>query len=116
MKALQFISKDVKLSLLNVPKPTTLEKDEVLIKVKYAGVCGTDLHIVEVTLRTADTLCIRHPLKPCSVFVGSVSVQGDAHHPRPRVQRRRGSSGLRREAPQRRGQCRCRLQQVALPI
>lgn len=28
-----------------VPKPGT---DEVLIKVAYAGVCGTDLHIIEV--------------------------------------------------------------------
>ena len=33
----------------NIPKPTLDEdKDEVLIKVEYAGLCGTDVHIVKV--------------------------------------------------------------------
>ena len=33
----------------DIPKPTLNgENDEVLIKVEYAGLCGTDVHIVKV--------------------------------------------------------------------
>lgn len=42
MKAI--VVEDVgKLKLSEVPEPT-LQKDEVLVKVKYCGICGTDLH------------------------------------------------------------------------
>ena len=47
---MEFLSFDVstkKLSLEKcaIPKPKT---DEVLIKVSYSGICGTDLHILDV--------------------------------------------------------------------
>lgn len=48
MDALQFSAKTKRLSLakLDVPKP---QEGEVLIKVAYAGICGTDLHIIGVS-------------------------------------------------------------------
>ena len=44
MKALHFLGKnELEVRDVEVPKP---EKDEVLIRVRYAGICGTDLSIV----------------------------------------------------------------------
>jgi len=46
MKALQCFAKKGELSLENVAKPTIDKPDDILIKVGYAGLCGTDLHIM----------------------------------------------------------------------
>ncbi|TPX21529.1 hypothetical protein DIZ76_015488 [Coccidioides immitis] len=45
MKALQY-SKPEEYAIVNIPLPQLREND-VLIKVKACGVCGTDLHIHE---------------------------------------------------------------------
>jgi threonine dehydrogenase-like Zn-dependent dehydrogenase len=34
----------------NIPIPTIEKDDDVIIKVEYAGLCGTDLHIVQVSI------------------------------------------------------------------
>lgn len=47
MDALQFDSKKKQLSLIKKPVPTSVRENEVLIHVAYAGICGTDLHILE---------------------------------------------------------------------
>lgn len=49
MKAIQLNPKNLELVLkeLPIPKP---KDDEILVKVLYSGVCGTDLHIIEVVL------------------------------------------------------------------
>lgn len=49
MEALQFDSKKKTLSLVKTDVPTITENNEVLVKVVYAGVCGTDLHIIDVS-------------------------------------------------------------------
>jgi len=36
-----------KLGLVRVPKPEVGAPDDVLVKVKYAGLCGTDIHIIQ---------------------------------------------------------------------
>ncbi len=41
-----------KLVIRNVPEPV-LDKDEVLIKVQYCGICGSDLHVFLEGLRTS---------------------------------------------------------------
>src|ERR1051326_940554 len=46
MKALVKVSAAPGFTLKNVPEPT-IRDDEVLIRVKRAGVCGTDVHIYE---------------------------------------------------------------------
>lgn len=47
MEALQYSTKDKKLSFVKIPVPRIKDEDDVLIKVAYAGVCGTDLHIIQ---------------------------------------------------------------------
>lgn len=48
MQAVRFTSNSKQLELIEVPIPKVTEPDEILIKVAYAGICGTDLHILEV--------------------------------------------------------------------
>lgn len=54
MEFLSFDPNDKSLSLREdaVPEP---KADEVLVKVAYAGVCGTDLHIIEVWMISIDS-------------------------------------------------------------
>ncbi|XP_069684549.1 D-altritol 5-dehydrogenase-like isoform X3 [Periplaneta americana] len=47
MEALQFDAQNRKLSLLKVPIPAHPKSTEVLIRVAYSGICGTDIHITE---------------------------------------------------------------------
>lgn len=49
MDALQFDQVKKSLTLVKLDLPDVTEKDEVIIKVALAGVCGTDLHILEVS-------------------------------------------------------------------
>jgi hypothetical protein len=48
MEAVQFDPKNKKLSLVKAPLPAEPNKNEVVIRVAYSGICGTDLHIAEV--------------------------------------------------------------------
>jgi D-arabinose 1-dehydrogenase-like Zn-dependent alcohol dehydrogenase len=48
MEAVQFDPQNKKLSLVKVPLPAEPKKNEAVIRVAYSGICGTDLHIVEV--------------------------------------------------------------------
>lgn len=48
MEAIQFDPQNKTLSLIKVPLPADPKKNEVVIRVAYAGICGTDLHITEV--------------------------------------------------------------------
>ncbi|CAH1163065.1 unnamed protein product [Phaedon cochleariae] len=47
MEAVIFNAKEKKLQLSRVPIPKISEPDQVLIKVAYSGICGTDLHIIQ---------------------------------------------------------------------
>jgi hypothetical protein len=48
MEAIQFDPQNRKLSLIKTLLPAEPKKDEVVIRVVYSGICGTDLHIAEV--------------------------------------------------------------------
>lgn len=48
MEAVQFDPKNKELSLIKAPLPSEPNKYEVVIRVAFSGICGTDLHITEV--------------------------------------------------------------------
>lgn len=48
MEAIQFASHDKSLTYLVVDIPTVIDPKDVVIKVAFSGVCGTDLHIIQV--------------------------------------------------------------------
>jgi len=48
MEAVQFDRQNKQLSLIKAPLPSEPNKNEVVIRVAYSGICGTDLHITEV--------------------------------------------------------------------
>lgn len=48
MDALQFDPRRKVLSMVKTELPGIVEKNEVIVKITYAGLCGTDLHILEV--------------------------------------------------------------------
>ena len=49
MDAIVFDPKAKKLVFTKVDMPSTPEKNEVIVKVAYSGICGTDLHIIDVS-------------------------------------------------------------------
>lgn len=49
MEAIQFNPAKQELNLIKKEKPKAPVGDEVLVKVAYSGICGTDLHIAEVS-------------------------------------------------------------------
>lgn len=48
MDALQYDRSALKIKQAKIPVPTGAQRFEVIVKVAYAGVCGTDIHIIEV--------------------------------------------------------------------
>ena len=46
MKALVW-SKNKKLELVDIERPTIKDDNDVLIKIKYSGICGTDLQVIK---------------------------------------------------------------------
>jgi L-iditol 2-dehydrogenase len=56
--------------VVSVPRPA-VQKDEVLIEVKYAGVCGTDLHILHDMFQS-----IRPPVTLGHEFSGVIAEKG----------------------------------------
>lgn len=64
MQAFQFFGKH-DLRLVEIPEPT-LGENEVLLKIKKVGICGTDLHIYNGGMQVATPLTLGHE------FVGDV--------------------------------------------
>ena len=49
MEALRFIPNPGSISLeKDVPKPQIVNDEDVIVEVQFAGLCGTDIHIVQV--------------------------------------------------------------------
>ena len=66
-----FLDSDNHLSWKSVEKPSLTRDTDVLIAVVYAGLCGTDLHIIEGKLPSAKNIVIGHE------FVGTVAQKGE---------------------------------------
>ncbi|XP_074025911.1 D-altritol 5-dehydrogenase [Leptinotarsa decemlineata] len=47
MQAINFTAKTKKLELVQIPIPKLSNPNQILIKVAYSGICGTDLHILQ---------------------------------------------------------------------
>lgn len=50
MEALRYTAKTKKLELSRVEVPKVTQPDGILVKVAFAGICGTDLHIIQVSI------------------------------------------------------------------
>lgn len=72
MEALQFDSQKKKLSLIKSDLPAVVDKTDVIIKVVYAGICGTDLHIMEVRLKYSVAMSTIVLWIVCYVFLCSI--------------------------------------------
>ncbi len=64
--------KDIRIEEVELRKP---KEDEVCIKIKYCGVCGTDIHIYE---GDSGAFAVKPPLIPGHEFAGVVEAVGDA--------------------------------------
>ena len=64
--------KDIRIEEVELRKP---KEDEVCIKIKYCGVCGTDIHIYE---GDSGAFAVNPPLIPGHEFAGVVEAVGDA--------------------------------------
>ncbi|PSN45209.1 hypothetical protein C0J52_07142 [Blattella germanica] len=59
MEAVQFNPQTKQLALVKVPTPTSPKGNQVVVKVAYSGICGTDLHISEVShLKVGDRVAV----------------------------------------------------------
>ena len=58
MKALRCFAPKGELTFEHIPAPVLRNTDDVLIKVAYAGLCGTDLHIISVRLTVSLSIVI----------------------------------------------------------
>lgn len=54
MQALRYHYNDTSrdFTLDDIPKPEVKHPDDVLVKVQYSGLCGTDLHIISVSFKS----------------------------------------------------------------
>lgn len=50
MEAITYDARNKKLDLIKTNIPDVKDPNDVLIKVAFAGICGTDLHIIQVFL------------------------------------------------------------------
>ena len=71
MDALYFDSQN-KLDAKKVDKPKLGRENDVVIKVAFAGLCGTDLHIIAGKFPSAKDIVIGHE------FVGTIEDKGNA--------------------------------------
>jgi D-arabinitol dehydrogenase (NADP+) len=48
MDALRYTAKTKKLELVKLEVPQVTDPNTILVKVAYSGICGTDLHVIQV--------------------------------------------------------------------
>lgn len=74
MEALRFTAKSLNLELTKVPIPKVTNPTDVLIKVAYSGICGTDLHIIQVRKSKLSFRCLNLMLMFCSILIVVVCI------------------------------------------
>ena len=65
MRAFKWFAEKNKVEMIDVDKPQgaqTIHLDNVLIKVIYCGVCGTDLHIMLKEFAAAEEVIMGHEI------------------------------------------------------
>ena len=58
MKALQWSVERGTLELMNLPTPRLPGPNEVIVKIAYAGCCGTDIHVIKKEFPTPNEVCL----------------------------------------------------------
>lgn len=76
MEAIQFDKKKEQILLIQAPYPIKPIKNEVIVEVAYAGICGTDLHIAEVWQHTCPVLVSLGLWGWHLILTGSYMLQG----------------------------------------
>ncbi|KAK3932167.1 D-arabitol-phosphate dehydrogenase [Frankliniella fusca] len=72
MEAVQFDPKALQLKHTKLEAPTGADKNEVILKIAYAGVCGTDVHIIEGRVPCKSTpFVMGHEMSAVVAEVGS---------------------------------------------
>ncbi|XP_050292991.1 uncharacterized protein LOC126733639 [Anthonomus grandis grandis] len=75
MEALRFTGQTKVLEYVQIPVPKISKPDQVLIKVAYAGLCGTDLHIIEGSFPcNPGTITLGHEFTGTIVDIGSAVI------------------------------------------
>lgn len=74
MDALQFDAQSQKLEIANINIPKIRRCDEVLVKVAFSGICGTDLHTIQVFMTLTNSYCVRLGLTYYSVAYAFVPI------------------------------------------
>ena len=89
MSVLKWFAEKNKVELIEVDKPQTVHPDNVLIKVIYCGVCGTDLHIMLKEFAAAKEVIMGHEISgkikqcTCKSCIRAMSRVGHSNqHPR----------------------------------
>ena len=59
------------LSLITTPMPNATWPNDVVVQVKYCGVCGTDLHIIKGEFPAAEKLILGHEFAGVVAAVGA---------------------------------------------
>ncbi len=62
MKALKWFSDKGKVEIVQLPIPDDLGANDVRVRVKFCGVCGTDLHIMAKEFAAADEVVLGHEI------------------------------------------------------
>ena len=76
MEALRYIPSSGSFSLESTEIPTIQNDDDVLIEVRFAGLCGTDIHIQQVHTDFTYILFCKIA-KACAIFTHIAFIQGD---------------------------------------
>jgi len=72
MKALQLLQPELKLEVRDVPRPVLTRPTDVLVRVAYAGICGTDLHALQRQWAVSqDWITLGHELSGVVAATGS---------------------------------------------
>ena len=53
MRAIRWSAAENSISLVTVPRPSDPKESEILVKVGFSGVCGTDLHVIKKEMAAA---------------------------------------------------------------
>ena len=62
---------DGELSMITTPPPRVSSPFEVIVKVAFSGICGTDLHILSKEFPSAKTVVLGHEFSGVVSEIGS---------------------------------------------
>ncbi|MCP4178895.1 MAG: alcohol dehydrogenase catalytic domain-containing protein [bacterium] len=70
MRAIKWNDSDGELKICTTPKPKLSKKNNILIKVRYCGICGTDIHIVNKEFSAKNGIILGHEFTGDIIKIG----------------------------------------------